>query len=145
MDLADQVKLSVMKVMRFGFPSTSTIASIRRRVSGYQTEVRCPVSLMTAYLVILVLFGVPLAARFFAETFFPLEDATRYVVQAGLTSPFSAAFAIPLDVAIELDASSARSGDMWLVTAYAIFTACLNVVLLLAMMWLFHRRWRVAQ
>ena len=33
--------------MCLGFPSTSTIASIRRRVSGYQTQVRCPVSLMT--------------------------------------------------------------------------------------------------
>ena len=47
LELAAQVKLSVMKVIRLGFPSISTIASIRRRVSGYQTEVRCPVSLMT--------------------------------------------------------------------------------------------------
>ncbi len=39
MELVDQVKLSVMKVMRLGFPSTLTIASIRRRVSGYQTQV----------------------------------------------------------------------------------------------------------
>lgn len=55
MELADQVKLSVMKVMRFGFPSTSTTASTRRKVSGYQIEVRCPFSLMMTSRIILSL------------------------------------------------------------------------------------------
>jgi len=54
------------------------------------------ISLMTAYLVIIVLFCAPLAARYFAEEFFLTSEATPYVVQAGLTSPFAATFAIPL-------------------------------------------------
>jgi hypothetical protein len=36
------------------------------------------VSLMTAYLLILLLFCAPLAARFFAERFFPAHEATKY-------------------------------------------------------------------
>lgn len=106
---------------------------------------RTGVSLMTAYLLILVLFGVPLAARYFAEGFFPVQQATRYVVQAGLTSPFAATFAIPLDVSISGDLPSVPQGDLWLVWAYLAFTVGLNLLLLAAMMWLFHKRWRVSQ
>jgi ABC-type transport system involved in multi-copper enzyme maturation permease subunit len=103
------------------------------------------VSLLTAYLLILVLFCAPLSARFFAERFFPDHEATRHVVQAGLTSPFAAAFAMPLDVEVRTDASNLASGDLWLVTAYTVFTVSLNLSLLVAMMWLFRRRWRVSQ
>jgi ABC-type transport system involved in multi-copper enzyme maturation permease subunit len=102
------------------------------------------VSLMTSYLLILLLFCAPLAARFFAERFFSEHPATEYVAQAGLTSPFAASFAMPLDVEITADAGRSV-GDLGLVAAYAIFTVALNVSLLVSMMWLFHRRWRVSQ
>ena len=104
------------------------------------------VSLMTAYLLILLLYCVPLAARFFAERFFPAHEAVQTVIRSGLTSPFAAAFAMPLDVEISTDVGSpAITGDLWLVTAYAIFTVALNIGLLVAMMWLFNKRWRVSQ
>ena len=103
------------------------------------------VSLMTSYLLILLLFCAPLAARFFAERFFPAHPATEYVSQAGMTSPFAAAFAMPLDVEVTAEAGRSVGGDLGLVTAYAIFTVILNLSLLVSMMWLFHRRWRVSQ
>ncbi|MCU0981660.1 MAG: ABC transporter permease subunit [Pirellulaceae bacterium] len=104
------------------------------------------ISLMTAYLVIVVLFCAPLAARFFAEGFFPDHEATPYVVRAGLTSPFAATFAIPLDV--EIAAETARQpvvGDLPQLAGFGIFTAGLNLALLSTMIWLFNVRWRVSQ
>jgi len=107
---------------------------------------RTSVSLMTSYLLILLFFCVPLAARFFAESFFATRAATHYVIRAGLTSPFAATFAVPLDVEISTDGSGPTNlGDLWLVTAYVIFTVCLNLGLLGSMMWLFNKRWRVSQ
>lgn len=104
------------------------------------------ISLMTSYLVIVILFCAPLAARFFAEGFFPDHTATPHVIRAGLTSPFAAAFALPLDV--EITAEAARptiAGDWPLVAGFGIFAAALNSALLSAMIWLFHVRWRVSQ
>jgi ABC-type transport system involved in multi-copper enzyme maturation permease subunit len=104
------------------------------------------VSLMTSYFLILVLFCAPLAARFFSERFFPAHPATQHVIQTGLTSPFAAAFAMPLDVEVSAEAdNSAATGDLWLVIGYAIFTISLNLGLLVGMIWLFHKRWRVSQ
>ncbi len=104
------------------------------------------ISLMTAYLVIIVLFCAPLAARFFAEGFFPDHEATPHVVRAGLTSPFAATFAIPLDVEIAAEtASPAVEGDWPLVANFGVFTVGLNLALLSSMIWLFNVRWRVSQ
>jgi hypothetical protein len=104
------------------------------------------ISLMTAYLVIVVLFCAPLAARFFAEGFFPDHPATPYVVRAGLTSPFAATFAVPLDVEVTAEATR-RSvpGDLPLLAGFGVFTTGLNLALLSTMIWLFNVRWRVSQ
>jgi ABC-type transport system involved in multi-copper enzyme maturation permease subunit len=103
------------------------------------------VSLMSTYAAIIVLFCAPLAARFFAEGFFPKHEATPYVVKAGLTSPFAATFAIPLDVEISVDETrSMPQGDLPLLAGYALFTGLLNIFLLTTMIWLFNTRWRVS-
>jgi ABC-type transport system involved in multi-copper enzyme maturation permease subunit len=104
------------------------------------------ISLMTAYLVIIVLFCAPLAARYFAEGFFPNHEATPYVVRAGLTSPFAATFAIPLDMEITAEATRQPvEGDLPLLASFGFFTAGLNLALLSSMIWLFNVRWRVSQ
>lgn len=103
------------------------------------------VSLMTSYFVIIVLFCAPLAARFFAEVFFPNHPATPYVVHAGLTSPFAATFAMPLDVEISSNATSVQAeGNPLLLLNYILFSIGLIVGLVLTMIWLFRTRWRVA-
>ena len=101
-------------------------------------------SLITTYLVIVVLFCAPLAARFFAENFFPVHPTTQIVVQAGLTSPFAAVFALPLDVSLTAETGGRNPGNIPLLINYAAFTAGLLVFLLLTMIWLFHTRWRVS-
>lgn len=166
------------------------------------------ISLMTTYFVIIVLFCVPLAAGFFAQTFFPnfayrpevvplmeklsgegktsdeiaagirerdeldraqqkdrrfrplKEDkwttaevdvalgrlaVNRWVKRLGVTSPFSAAFAVPLDVeTMKEEANQPPQGDWLIVLFYAIFGIALNGALLVLMIWLFNSRWRVA-
>ncbi len=69
--------------------------------------------------------------------------ALRWVRATGVTSPFAAAFAVPL----ELDNTgedASRPGNWLLYTGYLAFTAAMNCALLALMIWMFHTRWRVA-
>ena len=102
-------------------------------------------SLMCSYLAIIVLFCVPLAVNFFATEFFPSHPATEFVEWTGLTSPFAASFAIPLDMElVPSDDSDAVKGNWLLYGAYAAFTVAMNLFLLSIMVWLFNARWRIA-
>jgi hypothetical protein len=114
---------------------------------------KTPQSLMTTYLVIIVLFCAPLAVRYFAETFFPTHESVKIINAAGFTSPFAAAQAVPLDtgtttansnVPRSQSAQITQLGDWPLFMSYVAFSLGLDGVLLLTMMWLFNTRWRVA-
>jgi hypothetical protein len=68
------------------------------------------------------------------------------VIHAGLTSPFAATFAIPLDVEISVNnAAQASAGNLPLLANYAAFSILANAALLLTMIWLFNMRWRVSE
>jgi hypothetical protein len=83
--------------------------------------------------------------NFFATEFFPSHPATEYVEWTGITSPFAASFAIPLDMELVPSGDAdAPQGDWRLYGAYAAFTVTLNLLLLSIMVWLFNARWRVA-
>jgi ABC-type transport system involved in multi-copper enzyme maturation permease subunit len=104
---------------------------------------RTSVSLMMSYLIVVILFCAPLAALFFAKTFFPNAPGTEVVQLLGMTSPFAATFEVPLDV----DFSSNEfpdPGNWFAVLNYALFTLALNTGLLIVMSWLFSSRWRVS-
>lgn len=100
-------------------------------------------SLMTTYLIIIALYCLPLATRYFAETFFPKADATPIVKAVSATSPFAAAFAVPMK--FETNDMPDRTGDWALYFSYLGFTSLLIVVLSMTMIWLFNTRWRVAE
>ena len=69
----------------------------------------------------LVVFTSALAARFFAEGFFPHHEATPHVIRAGLASPFAATFAVPLDVEISVsERTSQVVGDVPLLLSYGV-------------------------
>jgi hypothetical protein len=126
------------------------------------------ISLMTSYLVMLILFCVPLPLTFFVKTFVDppavAEDGRgRAMVEArapgsignwihrvGISSPFVAAFSVPLETD-PLMMGSRNSGEplfppSWaLVGGYFVWSACLIGVLSLSMVWLFNIRWRVSQ
>lgn len=122
---------------------------------------KTPQSLMTTYLAIIVLFTAPLAVQYFADTFFPYDEerpeinrTTLQIRNAGFTSPFAAAQAVPLDAdTLKSDRSTPGSvndsqkaaiGNWPLFFGYVGFSLALDGLLLVTMMWLFNTRWRVA-
>lgn len=110
------------------------------------------IAMMTAYLVITVLFAAPLAVSYFARTFFPEHPNTQIIEQLGVASPFAAADAVPLKMGLTASerggntASIERQeqGNWPLFGGYVAFSLGLDGVLLLIMIWLFNTRWRVA-
>ncbi|MFV1966728.1 MAG: ABC transporter permease subunit [Pirellulaceae bacterium] len=102
-------------------------------------------SLMTSYLVIILLFCMPLAINFFAVEFFPTHPATPHVEWTGTTSPFAASFAIPLNMElITGEVDEPVRGNWLLFGLYLLFSVVFNTALLAMMIWLFHVRWRVS-
>jgi hypothetical protein len=104
------------------------------------------ISLMTTYLVIVVLFCAPLAAVFFSQTVYAEPQVARSVEAVSITSPFVAAFAVPLDMGFEsVEDDATRASGTWRPFAgYVLFTALLATLLLVLMTRLFKTRWRVA-
>ncbi len=105
-------------------------------------------SLVASYMVILLLFIAPLAARYFADTFFPGTSGAEITRVASVMSPFAATFALPL----EFDSGGspiANAPSKWrnldLVLGYLVTTLAYNGALLATIVWLFHSRWRVAR
>jgi ABC-type transport system involved in multi-copper enzyme maturation permease subunit len=99
------------------------------------------VSLMTAYLFIIILFAVPLGADKFADVFFAGRALQEVTNQLTFASPIATAFNLPLfvdkhDVAPII--GDWRQFGLFL-TAYL----GLNLLLFLLMGWLFRTRWRV--
>ncbi|MCA9247038.1 MAG: ABC transporter permease [Planctomycetales bacterium] len=103
---------------------------------------RTSLSLMTSYLVLIVLFTAPLAAWYFSVTFFPNASETNVVETAGLVSPFAAIFSVPLD--FQLPQVEPRLANWAVVGGFLSFAVLHNLTLLWLMIWLFHTRWRVA-
>jgi ABC-type transport system involved in multi-copper enzyme maturation permease subunit len=101
------------------------------------------VSMMTSYLLIIVLFTVPVAVSQFAELFYSDHvQAVQLVKQLSFTSPFSAAFALPLDLRMQETAAIPANWPLWL--SFVSFYTALDVGLVAAMIWLFRVRWRVS-
>ena len=81
------------------------------------------------------------------STVYADQQVARSVEAVSITSPFVAAFAVPLemDLASDEDEDVAQESDSWApFGGYVLFTALLNALLLVLMIWLFRTRWRVA-
>jgi ABC-type transport system involved in multi-copper enzyme maturation permease subunit len=100
-------------------------------------------SLMTTYLVIVLLFCAPVAMEFFATTFFPRSPLTLVVRTLTVTSPFAATFSVPLS--FDTPEITDINGSWAHVASYFGFSGMLNAGLMGLMIWLFNTRWRVAE
>ncbi len=115
-------------------------------------------SLMATYVIILLLYVAPLAASFFGNNYFPGTRGTEIVNTLTVTSPFAAAFEVPIYMD-DLESGSekwvpAQAGqlaflgyplaDLRHFAGYVGFTITLNVILFSLMIWMFHSRWRVS-
>lgn len=114
-------------------------------------------SLIAAYVSILALFVVPIAVSYFATTFFPDAPATPYVEMSTITSPFAAAHELPIYVddfndmtkwippaADQAQIFGYAVDDLRHFAGFLIFTITLNLLLFVAMIWMFNSRWRVS-
>jgi hypothetical protein len=97
---------------------------------------------MATYLILATLFIAPVATQFFTQTFMPGTRTAETLVWTGLLSPLTAAFNLPLEVEI-IPLQVASSGptlyvaevNVMIFLGYLVFTALLNGLLLLLMMW----------
>jgi ABC-type transport system involved in multi-copper enzyme maturation permease subunit len=120
---------------------------------------RTSASLMTTYLVLLLLYAAPVATWVFAQYFSPEMHASLSPDGAILsswdsphtwlhfwtsTSPLAAAFSLPL-TAGETPNQTHQPALWWAHagTAFVAFYLLFDALLLGAILWLFHRRWRV--
>ncbi len=112
-------------------------------------------SLMTSYLLLVLLFCVPLIVNFFVTTFYPQLAQRGTVELLGTFSPFATVFAIPIQfetfdtggiapLSVVVDASQS-GGSWWPFLAFMVATFLLVGLLVSTMIWLFEIRWRVAQ
>ena len=116
-------------------------------------------SLFVTYTTILVLYLLPLAGSFFGNTYFPDSPGSELANAATITSPYAAAWNLPLYVDSFMDGAtrwqrpSAGEASLWGYRiedfrhfgGYLLFTITLNAILLVLMIWLFHTRWRVSE
>ena len=110
-------------------------------------------SLMTTYTAIIVLFCVPLAVTVFAKQFM-LENAPpekkaviASIHRIGVTSPFAAAFSVPIDVEESTQQNVNRYfPDHWGMFWAHLFAALgINVILSGSMIYLLNARYRVSR
>jgi ABC-type transport system involved in multi-copper enzyme maturation permease subunit len=121
-------------------------------------------AMMTTYLVLVVLFAVPLAVKIFTDVFYPPPAPTAAIQVAGIpltkpevvwpplyaavqyansTSPFTAAASMPITLG-KVETNPPPS--LWwsdTITGFLVFYVALNAFLFGSMLWLFNRRWRV--
>jgi ABC-type transport system involved in multi-copper enzyme maturation permease subunit len=107
-------------------------------------------SLITTYLIIVIMFMGPVAVTFFAQTFYRGTSEAAAVEHLGVISPFSATFALPLyvvqsdDSAADATTAAAVAAEMPVFFGFIGWSILYNLALVLAMMQLFQVRWRVA-
>jgi len=98
-------------------------------------------SLIVTYLVIVTLFTLPLAAVYFAGTFFPEAQVTQWLAQASFISPFAVSFELPIDPMTKSIRTVPANWGFF--AAYLGFYAALDLALLTVMAWVFNHRWRM--
>jgi ABC-type transport system involved in multi-copper enzyme maturation permease subunit len=139
--------LAYMAIILLTCLTTAMIALFCSAVNRKTTN-----SLITTYSVILILFCLPGAATFFSDTFFPDHPSNKYLQMSTVCSPFSAASNVPL-YTTDKDNLREKVGDGWFgyqrgvwqhFLSYVAFTLGMNLMIFLAMTWMFRSRWRIA-
>jgi ABC-type transport system involved in multi-copper enzyme maturation permease subunit len=99
-------------------------------------------SLVVSYATLGTLFLAPLAAGWFVDEFVPESAAAPAVRAAEAASPFAAAFRLPLTID---ERNNADVADVRVFAGFVVFGAAYNAAVLGLIIWLFGRRWRVAE
>ena len=108
---------------------------------------RTSVSMMTTYLVLMLLFALPVAAKVFADVFFPAAGGfiQAWVQHNVMTSPLAVIFSLPITAGSQEHAvTQATTWWQHAVPAFFFFYGLLNAAILGSILWLFNVRWRVS-
>ena len=119
---------------------------------------RTTVSMMTTYVILMLLYAAPVATWIFAQEFSPSVHASlvsgeiatgwdspfTWLHWSTSTSPMAAAFSLPVTLGDTHD-QAPGAGFWWrhAASAFIAFYVLFDAFLLGTMLWLFHRRWRV--
>lgn len=105
---------------------------------------RTSVALMTCYVTLLVLYGLPIAIYFLFWNFSPPDADVENLRILGLASPLMASDSVPM-TAVQSGTSTARAkvGSWPLVVGYFGITLLMTVLLLTITTFLFRSRWRL--
>ncbi|MCR4411058.1 MAG: ABC transporter permease, partial [Thermoguttaceae bacterium] len=103
------------------------------------------VSMMTAYVLVIALFVAPVAVKLFSRLISVDAATAGWIDRALFTSPFAAAFSLPLSLGgLEGAPTQPVLGTTFTAVAFLAFYLGLDALLLGAILWLFRLRWRVA-
>ena len=129
-------------VTMFGYVAIIALTSLTTTTLAMFCSVvfrKTSVAMMTSYLAIMLLFAVPVAVEWFAQLFFRTAPVTEVIGQLTFTSPFAAAFSLPLNPRD----SPPRPANWPVFWGFLTFYVMAAVALLWSMLWLFNVRWRV--
>jgi hypothetical protein len=103
-------------------------------------------SLIATYLIIVTMFMAPVAASFFAKSFLAGSSSATVAETFGVFSPFSATFALPLDIPRgENTPDVPVTSNLRLFAGFIGWSLVYNSALVVLMTRLFQARWRVAE
>jgi ABC-type transport system involved in multi-copper enzyme maturation permease subunit len=105
-------------------------------------------AMMASYIVIMLLYAAPLAVQAFAQLEYPQAEFTAWVGKLSFTSPFAAAFSLPLSLnrlfGGPASAEPVVAADWPVFLGYLAFYGLLNLLMLLSIVGLFDARWRAS-
>lgn len=143
-----------------GYVSIIVITCITTGTLGFFCSVffqKTSTSTMTAYMVVVVLFAVPVAAKLFSDVFFPATPIAVWIENLQFISPFGATFSLPLSTGAAVQTTAAvvdpTSPDfvaapsiLWqyaTTAGFMLFYTLLNLTMIWTVIRLFKVRWRV--
>jgi ABC-type transport system involved in multi-copper enzyme maturation permease subunit len=124
--------------------TTCLVSSVIALVCSVVFE-RTSISLMVTYLILMLIYAAPLAIVALLRILDFPDTTVAGLRWLGLLSPFSAAFAVPLDEEMTIAATDvARVGDPWILTGYFFASAVLAGLLIGFILQRLNTRWRVS-
>jgi hypothetical protein len=112
------------------------------------------ISTMAAYMTVVILFAVPVAADLFARVFLPNTLAAVCIESLLFISPIGATFSLPLateavkETSVSIANVTAASSVLWsyaTAAGFLVLYALLNSTIVLTIIRLFRIRWRVVR
>jgi ABC-type transport system involved in multi-copper enzyme maturation permease subunit len=96
-------------------------------------------AMMTSYLLIIVLYAAPLVVQWLAMLLYPEASGTALIAKLTFTSPFAAAYALPLGIP-----DTPILANWTVFFCYMALYGVINLGLLFSVVELFNARWRVS-